>query len=141
MELNESKDLYKGIFWIKDLNNLDSMDNDKLIFVIDSDSDGNIVSDTAYEINAKSGTTYNHERTWKDYVPSNIKGNKKYNYYPRGRVEISNGRADIYLNLNICTDEVKNYLIRKFHLYKTNGINNVKMHPDGSEHYRCYLDS
>ena len=59
---------------------------------------------------AKSGATYNHKRLWADVKPKGC--NKPYNYYPRGRVELSNkGKPIIYMNPNIdaskCTGCIK----------------------------------
>lgn len=66
---------------------------------------------------------------------------KQYNYFPRGRVEIQNSKATIYLNPVINNEEVQKFLIDEFHLTKSNGINKIIFHSDGSEHYKCYLDN
>ena len=134
--LNEgATDLYKGIFWIVDQDDMDK--NRNYCFVIPTNYSGEIVSDT--QLNAKSGSTYNHKRTWEN-LPDAMKHNKPFDYYPRGRVEISNGKALIYLNPNINTEEVKKFIIQEFHLYDINGITMVRTISDGSSHYRCYLD-
>lgn len=133
--LIESFDLYKGIFWITDLENIS---NNKLYFQIPCDSDGQIISND-FISNAKSGTTYNHEKTWKS-LPNKVTQRKPFNYFPRGRVEISNQKAIIYLSPHIATEEVKNWVIDKFNLNSLNSIKSVRMIADGSNHYRCYLD-
>ena len=132
--INEDSQLYKGIFWITDLEDIDS---NELYFQIPSDINGNVIGNMS--LNAKSGTTFNHEKTWKS-LNKRLTGGKEYNYFPRGRVEISRGRATIYANPNICTDEVKDWIIDKFNLNSHNGINKIVIIPDGSEHYKCYLD-
>ena len=66
---------------------------------------------------------------------------EKYNYFPRGRVEISHGKAEIYANPNICNNELKNFIINEFNLTKHNGISEVVMQADGSKHYKCFLDT
>lgn len=82
---------------------------------------------------AKSGATYNHKRLWADVKPKGC--NKPYNYYPRGRVELSNkGKPIIYMNPNIdvsLIDDIK----AKFGLRE-----NPVIRYDYSVHYRCYLD-
>ena len=68
MILNDDHQLYKGVFWIIDSENLEN--NKNYCFTIPSDQYGNVAS-TDLELNAKSGTTYNHEKLWKslpDYL-------------------------------------------------------------------------
>lgn len=135
--LNENKSLQKGIFWIVDLDNIDN--NSKYCFTIDSDINGNPLCDPEL-LNSKNGETYNHEKTW-NQLDKKYTFNKKYNYFPRGRVEINRGKATIYLNPNINTDEVIDFIIDNFHLTERNGITNIKIVSDGSDHYKCYLDN
>lgn len=82
---------------------------------------------------AKSGVTYNHEKLW------NILFGKKakpYNYYPRGRVEISSqGQSILYMSPHISAaflPEIK----KAFSLY-----DEPIVRLDYSKHYRCYLDT
>lgn len=135
-KLEESFDLYKGIFWITDL---EDVSKNELYFQIPCDSNGQITSDEVIP-NAKSGTTYNHEKVWK-LLPNKITKGKPFNYYPRGRVEIANQKAIIYLSPHIATEEVKDWLIDKFNLNSLNGIKSVRMIVDGSDHYKSYLDN
>lgn len=133
----DNEDLYQGIFWITDVDDISN--NKNYCFPIESNSDGSIVNPEGYNLNAKSGLTFNHEKYWKE-LPNSMTNGEAFNYYPRGRVKISNGRATIYANPNICTEELKDFIISQFGLYKYNGINKVAVVPDGSSHYRCYLD-
>ena len=82
---------------------------------------------------AKSGNTYNHKKLWNEIKPKGC--NKPYNYYPRGRVEISNkGKPIIYMNPNV--DDSFIPLIRtEFGLRESPTIRY-----DNSQHYKCYLD-
>lgn len=134
--VNEDSQLYKGIFWINDI---DDINSSKLYFQIPCDSYGNIDNDSDINFTSKSGNNFNHKNTWNE-LEKKYTNNKDFNYYPRGRVEISNGKANIYCNPNIATDDLKNWCINKFNLNNHNGINKVKIIPDYSEHYKCYLD-
>lgn len=135
MQLNESTSLNKGIFWIVDEDDINK--NKNYCFTIDCDMDGNVIGE--YQLNAKSGETYNHKLVWQE-LPSSMTFNKPYNYYPRGRVEIKNGIAKIFLNPTINYKEITDYITNQFHLYEINGIRNVKIISDGSNHYKCYRE-
>ena len=117
----------KGIFWII---------NGELIYErISCDENGVPLKSLEGDVVAKSGSTYNHKRLWLT-LPKSITGGKDYRYYPRGRVEIANGKAKIYLNPIILNNEVKKELIGIFELY---GMS-LRMIADGSAHYKCHLD-
>ena len=110
--LKEDLQLYKGVFWIVDLDNL--CNNRNYCFIIPSDIYGNPISDTD-ELNAKSGITYNHERLWES-LPRKITLGRDFNYFPRGRVEIANQKATVYLNPHINTPEVQDFIKDQFNL-------------------------
>lgn len=109
--IRTSKELSRGVFW---------------------DIDGKLFAypfyDDSTEGVAKSGNTFNHKLLWKFINPT--RSNVPYNYYPRGRVEITrSGKAIIYLNPNI--PEIK----------KEFGIREKpRILYDYSEHYKCHLD-
>ena len=136
-KLEEDSQLYKGIFWITDIDNINSS---QLYFQIPCSSNGLPDNDVNVEYSSKSGNNFNHKNTWNKLTKKETNG-KDYDYYPRGRVEISNGKANIYVNPNIANDDLKNWCISKFNLNKHNGINKVVLHPDYSNHYKCYLDN
>lgn len=132
--MKESSELSKGIFWVKDIDNIE----DSIIyFDIPCDTNGNATTD--FISNAKSGTTYNHENTWKTLSSKTTEG-RPYNYFPRGRVEIANNKATIYCSPHIYSEELKKVLIHLFNLNNHNGIKSIRMVADGSNHYKCYLD-
>ena len=135
--LTESSELYSGIFWIVDLDNINN--NRKYVFPFPCDSYGNPISDIDMNVGSKNGQTYNHERVW-SYLPKELTHNKSFDYYPRGRVQIANGKAIVYLNPNIDTEEVHKFIIDEFNLTTHNGINRIVFNVDGSNHYKCYLD-
>ena len=139
MILKEDKQLYRGIFWITDIDNIYSS---KLYFQIPCDSSGSI-DDMEFKIPDTMSSTgsdnYNHKRVWNSISNKETKG-KPFDYYPRGRVEISNGIAKVYHSPYIDQNDLKYWVIDKFHLTPVNGIKKVKMIADGSSHYHCYLD-
>ena len=137
MIIQNKHQLYKGVFWITDLDDIDR--NENYCFKIPSDRFGNVVSD-GLDLNAKSGTTYNHEKLWRS-LPRKITQGKPFDYFPRGRIEIKNGKATIYLNPLINTEEIQRFLIDKFNLTEANGIDKTVFSSDWSEHYKCFLDN
>lgn len=126
--LLESSELYSGIFWIKDIDN----PTNGLFFQVPTDEFGN----SSNIFNSKDGSTYNHELTWKE-----LHQNKPFNYYPRGRVDIQNGVARIFINPNLNTPKIISLIKDEFNLTEMNGIKKVKVLVDNSEHYRCHLDN
>ncbi|MBO7212289.1 MAG: hypothetical protein J6V44_14985 [Methanobrevibacter sp.] len=139
MILKEDRQLYRGIFWITDI---DDLYNSKLYFQIPCDENGDI-SDIDFTISDKMSSTgsnnYNHKRVWNSLSHKETKG-KPFDYYPRGRVEISNGIAKVYHSPYIDQNKLKSWVTDRFNLTSANGIKKVKMIADGSNHYRCYLD-
>jgi hypothetical protein len=133
--------LCSGIFCVIS-DNFDLSDHILLVFEITCDINGN-PKNTSIELNSKSGTTYNHKKTWENKVKNDNKhrpyNKKDYDYYPRGRVQISNNRADIYLNPNINQPGIVNKIKLNFGLSNEN-ISEVSVISDGSFHYQCFLD-
>ena len=82
---------------------------------------------------AKSGNNYNHKLLWEHVKPRHC--NKPFDYYPRGRVEInSKGKVVIYMNKNIGEDALEQ-IMEAFEIHDV-----PRIHYDGSNHYKCYLD-
>jgi len=67
------------------------------------DRNGNPAEPAAFR--SKSGENYNHKTEWAK-LGRRVTGDRPYNYYPRGRVEIRNGKAVIFLNPVLDTDSV-----------------------------------
>lgn len=134
LRLNEDRELYQGIFWIVDMNNLEN--NKPYCITIPSDSEGNVDGEG---LTAKSGTTHNHKKMW-EMMDHKLTKNKSFDYYPRGRVQIANNKAIIYMNLNIYKEEIVDFIVDTFNLTKYNGINKIVPKADGSSHYKCCLD-
>lgn len=134
MLLNEGSQLYRGIFWITDI---DNPYNNQLYFQIPCNSDG--VDDNFDGYTSKNNSSHNHKNLWTTLC-SKLTNNKPYNYYPRGRVEIAHGKATVYLSPHINIADIQDWIIDKFNLNEHNGINKVRFISDYSEHYKCYLD-
>lgn len=111
-----AREMSRGVFWV--------VDGELLAFPFTEDSLNGI---------AKSGNTYNHKKLWPDIKPRGR--NKPYNYYPRGRVDISNkGKPIIYMNPNI-DESIVSAIRVEFGIRETPTIRY-----DNSQHYKCYLD-
>ena len=116
-ENRRSERPHKGVFWL--------IDGEILAVPFD---------EKKYECGiSKSGDSYVHKKIWEAIKPR--KCHHPYNYYPRGRVEItSKGRCIIYMNPNIGEEYVEE-IMRKF------GLSSVsKIIYDNSNHYKSYLD-
>ncbi len=125
--------MYRGIFWIT---TLDDLDNNRAFVLIPCD--GNGIPDGVMDLNSRGGTNMNHKRTWESF-PSDITNSKPYNYYPRGRVEIrKGGKVIIYMNPHICTPDIIGWVIKKFELDVPD--DRIVVKADGSRHYKCHLD-
>lgn len=77
-----------------------------------------------------------HKEAWTKHIQPKEKHFRRYayNFYPRGRVVIRNGKATVFLNRHIVTEEV----IAK--ICKTFSLDNPKIHVEGGTHYECYTD-
>ena len=141
-EEDNSKQLCSGVFWVLS-DNADLSDYEFLIFDIPCDANGKSNNTHSIELNSKSGNSYNHKKLWESEVKNDSKyrpyNKKEYDYYPRGRVEISNNRATVYLNPHINSPNFTDAIKEKFGLLPCN-VFEVRVVTDGSEHYQCFLD-
>jgi hypothetical protein len=141
-KINDVHELCSGIFWV--ISDSQDLSNHKLLmFDIPCDPNGTPNNTHTITLNAKSGNTYNHKKLWDTEIKNNSKhrpyNRMEYDYYPRGRVQISHNRADIYLNPNINEPKFIDEIKEKFGL-QNNDILKVRTIIDGSEHYKCFLD-
>ena len=123
--------MYKGIFWIK------QKEEGRFIPITvkaECDEYGNLL-DERVRFSSKSGESFNHQEEWEIFeaMPGGEYRGLPYNYYPRGRVEIKNKKATVYLNPVLCTEYIKRLIFEKFGLFR-DGIN-VRFVADGSSHY------
>ena len=116
---------FKGIFWIKPGGEL-------LVLKVKCDSFGKLLQDIPPNMLSKSGGNFNHKNAW-NALPKSVTDNKEYNFYPRGRTEIRNGKAIIFTNY--ITEELKQKIINAFYLSAGNGIEQVIFKIDNSAHY------
>lgn len=106
----------RGVFWIID---------DKLLSFP--------FTKCYFEGVAKSGNTYNHKKLWPNVKPKGC--NHPYNYYPRGRVEITiKGKPIIYMNPTIDESFIPEIKVQ-FGLSRE-----PKIEYDHSEHYKCHYE-
>ena len=117
---------FKGIFCIKPNGEL-------LVLKVKCDSFGNLLQDIPPDMLSKSGGNFNHKNAW-NALPKSITDNKEYNYFPRGRAEIRNGKAIIFTNY--ITEELKLKIIDAFYLSDGYGIEQVIFKIDNSAHYK-----
>ena len=139
---NEEKQLSSGIFWVVSI--FDDLSYFELLtFNIPCDFYGTPNNTHFIKLNSKSGKNYNHKKIWEDEVKKNSNydffNKKSYDYYPRGRVEISRNRAIIYLNPNTNKLGFIEKIKVEFGL-SNNNISEIRVISDGSEHYKCFLD-
>ena len=123
----------KGIFWCDSF----GRDSPHLIVVsVKCDADGK--SDRPIDFSSKSGQNFNHKAEWQKLSRSVTRG-QPFNYYPRGRVEIKNRKATIYLNPDLNNTVVLNQIIEEFELKNQQGLKSIAVKSDGSSHYHYYL--
>ena len=123
--------LSRGIFWVLAESKDDIEEKNIFPVYVPCDTCGNPL-DTS-NLNSKSGKNYNHKATWAT-LPKSITNGKPFDYYPRGRVEIKDGKAIIWLNGSIIDldEEIK-------YLFCLNTLKKIVIKVDGSEHYRCHF--
>jgi hypothetical protein len=142
IHLTETKELCSGVFWILS-DYYDLSDYKFLPFVIPCDRNGIPNNTHTIELNSKSGNSYNHKRLWENNIKNDNNyrpyNKKSYDYYPRGRVEISNNKATIFLNPNINKSNFIDKIKEEYGLIPYN-ISEVRIISDGSGHYQCFLD-
>ena len=116
----------KGIFWCRGYNT----GTPELITVsVQCNEYGIPYDDVCFS--SKSGENFNHMTEW-NRLDRHITERHPYNYYPRGRVEISNRRATVFLNPDINNKEIITLVKSQFELYD---LKNVTVKSDGTTHY------
>ena len=118
-----ARELRKGVFWYIEV----------WLVTVSAACDvcGNSAEDVAFS--SKSGENFNHKGEW-EKLPKSVTGGRAYNHFPRGRVEIKNGRADIWLTPDLNCENVLNAVRREFGLERDDI--KIAVRPDNSRHYR-----
>ena len=130
----------KGIFWCYVSCFDDDMYTHQLLTVmVDCDISGKPMEKA--EFSSKSGENFNHKTEWeKRHNNSKRTRNKPFDYYPRGRVEIKNGKIRIFANpVIIDDDEAKSLIVKTFELEDVK--DDISWICDNSRHYRYAEDA
>lgn len=120
----------KGIFWCMDFDT----NHPKLIIAAVA-CDRNGLTNEAAAFSAKSGENFNHKAEWSK-PDKRITREKPFNNYLRGRVEIKNGKAAIFLNPDLPSEPVIRQIFDAFEIAANNGLKSIRVQRDGSWHYR-----
>lgn len=123
--------LAKGIFWIKDINNVENSIIHLGVFVDTCDN----IDPEVYS--TKEDKEFNHKKIWKS-LNKEITEGKSYDYFPRGRVTVANNKAIVYVSPHLFSYKVFNLVCNIFGLRKENEMYDVRMRTDSS--LPCYLD-
>ena len=131
----------KGIFWFTcsydEKNECDFSETELIALTVPHNYNG--YSAGALQFNSKKGTSFTHKATWHQLM-QHRKDLRKYswNYFPRGRVEIKNNKACIFVNPNIIKYALyKQRIVEEFHLRDIK----IKVIVDNSAHYNCCADN
>ena len=128
----------KGIFWFPCFIGKEG----ELVFTeeivarsVPCDEDGTPQMVTSF--NSRKGCSYTHKDTWRMVAA----GRREFrgipwNYFPRGRVEISHGRALVYMNPQILNCE--HYLERIKERFQIGHLD-IRVKIDNSFHYQCTI--
>lgn len=117
--------LYKGVFWIAGNSVKDILSgNYKLIcHKIKSDNIGNMLE------KIKSKRSLSHKRLWNEMYKCKVNADVAFNYFPRGRIAISEGVAFINI-IDVCnTQEIIDNIIKE---YEIDGLEIRIMSYDGN---------
>lgn len=118
----------KGIFWCA---NFDTKCPELITVSVACDKNGN--SNEPVQCSSKSGNNFNHRLEW-ERIDRKITKGQSFNYYPRGRVEIKNGKATVFLNPILNKECIVSKVIDEFGL-KATELTGVRIKSDESNHY------
>ncbi len=124
----------KGIFWCA---NFDTECPELITVSAACDKNGD--SKELVRFSSKSGNNFNHRPEW-ERLDRSITAGRPFNYYPRGRVEIKNGKATVFLNPAINKECIVYRIMDAFELM-TGELNCINIKSDGSSHYRFTCES
>ena len=120
----------RGVFWCRE----HTSQEPELIAVSVSCVAFGAPQETA-EFSAKSGENFNHRAEWEKFGKAVTKG-LPFDTFPRGRVEIKNGKATVFLNPDLCREPVIERIVNAFELSTFREQGKLRLVADGSRHYR-----
>lgn len=113
------------------------MPHDKRLITIKVACDENGKALQPINYSSKSGENFNHKAEW-SRLPKSVTNGHPYNYYPRGRVEIKNGKATIFFHPVLNRFDIHERIEQEFGLVGTAVY--VYIVADGSKHYAYLMD-
>ncbi len=130
--IEEGTTVRKGIFWCyKKCSGGDYQVGMTKTVSVGCDISGNPLEEA--EFSSKSGENFNHKIEW-EKSSSKICRARPFNCYPRGRVEIKNGKIKIYANpILIEDDKARSCIEKSFELEAYR--DEIKWIADNSRHY------
>lgn len=120
----------KGIFWLIQENEEEYI----LSVKVQCDKFGETHEKAVYS--SKSGDNFNHKVEWERLARKKT-GCKPYNYFPRGRVEISKGKITVFCHPYLLQDKYVDMIAKEFDFSDTLLICHYKA--DNSHHYQALL--
>jgi hypothetical protein len=123
--------MYRGLFWIPN-------EVRTITFKIQCDVNGTPV-DADLNYNSRRGDSFTHKATWKEAAQNESRGirSKPWNYFPRGRVEIKQGKATVYYNPTLGSPEFETKIREEFAL--ADDLLTIRFVPDHSSHYKAAI--
>ena len=139
----QDEKLGSGIFWVIS-DSFDLADYKLVYFKVHCDKNGNVVEEPVIPLNSNKGNSYKHKKTWDDHVKNNPLhdpySNKDFNYYLRGRVSISNNRAEVHMHRDIAyNSNIFNDVRGKYGLFKHN-IHQIRVIENNSVDNLYFID-
>ncbi len=120
----------KGMFWCVDA---DAPQPELITVSVSCSADGD--TDPSAVFTAKSGMNFNHRAEW-EKLDKRVRRGVAYNFYPRGRVEVRNGRTTVFLNPDIDREPVLRAVCEAFELLDEDAPEEIAVKSNGSRHYR-----
>lgn len=119
----------KGIFWCT---NFDTECPELITVSVACDKSGDPKESARFS--SKSGNNFNHRLEW-EHLDRSITAGRPFNYYPRGRIEIKNGKATVFLNPVINKECIVSKVMDEFGLIDGE-LKRINIKSDGSNHYQ-----
>jgi len=125
-QIDLDRPLCKGIFWLIKTR----LDEENVVTVkVPCDLQGHPQIPVVFS--SKSGENFNHQAEW-DKLPPKVTQGKTFDYFPRGRVEIKNGKVTVYCHPDFTQPPYRDRIIDVF------GIPiESRFVADGSAHYKA----